>query len=707
MSKPANPLGEFRTYAYHQFLVVTNSSTTAEALSKSDVISDFRSNFETDFRDRFIERTESQTGGSYVVLIDGLSDSLFSIKSAKWMSFMQPTGTESGLVDQASAELDGELIIVEPQGVNFLNELARASDTLRSDPNGLVFVLKTIFVGQLPNGQTRTISNIRALTFVMVDVTAIIDFASTEYTLAFVGAVNGAGFFPYVQQVARGRSISVGKGDTVASALKGLAKNINKHWEEQRNILQKQAKTSGRAELQGLDFEKDFRKVTYKITPDAVYEDARFEVGDNLLPSAENKGTGDAVIQPGQNVGIVECIKRIMDSSDAVMKEAELDDAGKSHIFKIYPVLKSEPDNYIVEYFVKRYEISPNPFQELFENKIEPQPGQFIQFDYIFTGQNTDIIDYDMKMQMGLAFFQTLGSSNNIIDQTSGLIAPEEEGATAGVGGRVRAGSTAATTKRDQTPLFLGMTLTDPLFRHVRNPLDTISFQSLLSRWAGYENVMATLKIHGNPELLDEMTPLPSDMDNPEIRQPIGPDDPLEAFGGAGEPEGGTINPAWPTKPGLVKINVKMPARTDFGLVNQTFWYDGFYHMYAVNNVFDDGLFTQELELFSVIIDDISTQTTDEGPLEAFGGAGPETTTTAATTTTTPTTTTPTTPIGGPVAAERSNILTNELRRTRARNQAKGEERQIGDVLTVHANLGRNPNIQSLRRSGEEETLGE
>jgi hypothetical protein len=308
-----------------------------------------------------------------------------------------------------------------------------------------------------------------------------------------------------------------------------------------------------------------------------------------------------------------------------------------------------------------------------------------------------------MKMQMGLAFFQTLGSSNNIIDQTSGLVNPQQESATSGVGGRVRAGSTAATTKRDRTPLFLGMTLTDPLFRHVRKPLDTISFQSLLSRWAGYENVMATLKIHGNPELLDEMTPLPSDMDNSEITQPIGPDDPS-----VGPDASGTVNPAWPTRPGLVKINVKMPARTDFGLENQTFWYDGFYHMYAVNNVFDEGLFTQELELFSVIIDDISTGSTDDDPLEAFGGAGPDETAIASTTTsTTPTEPITQNPIGGPVAPELSNILTNELRRTRARNKAKGEERSIGQVLNTHANSGRNPNIQSLRRSGEEETLGE
>ena len=48
MSKPSNPLARYRTYAYHQFLAVTDSSQTAEALSNSDEVNDFRSNFETD-----------------------------------------------------------------------------------------------------------------------------------------------------------------------------------------------------------------------------------------------------------------------------------------------------------------------------------------------------------------------------------------------------------------------------------------------------------------------------------------------------------------------------------------------------------------------------------------------------------------------------------------------------------------------------------
>jgi len=134
--------------------------------------------------------------------------------------------------------------------------------------------------------------------------------------------------------------------------------------------------------------------------------------------------------------------------------------------------------------------------------------------------------------------------------------------------------------------------------RNTKNPVDSASFQALLNRHAALENIEAVMTIYGNPQLLGEMLMVPSDLPNGQTESP--------KFGE-------TINPRWLSTPTLVKVNIKMPVdANDVNTEYEDFWYTGYYTIFAVKQVFEDGEFTQELDMMSLPVGDEIEKKTDE-----------------------------------------------------------------------------------------------
>ena len=172
-----NPLHKFRSYSYHHILFVCDSTRTAEAVAKLDKFSEFVSgNRFRAFRGRDSDQPlQSPDGGNgkYLVLINGTTDVDFFIESANWYSILMPrSGT--GIPAFAMAT-EGEIKIVEPQGARFFNVLDRAFDVLGSDPPGLIFMLKTVFIGHTDGEGDIIISDIKPFMIVPYDIISVFD----------------------------------------------------------------------------------------------------------------------------------------------------------------------------------------------------------------------------------------------------------------------------------------------------------------------------------------------------------------------------------------------------------------------------------------------------------------------------------------------------------------------------------------------------
>jgi len=614
MSNPQNILGKFDTYAYHHILMVCNSTDTAEALSKTDEITTFqhpRNQVRYSARD-----VAGIKDGKYVTLIDGTSDARFYITSARWSNVIaaEPHIGKGNIPQSTTMSTDGELEIVEPMGASFLNRLTDICDELDTDPVGLIFLLKTIFVGHSANGNSEMISSVRPMMFVAFDISAIFDSSGSKYKMEFVGLTNGAGKLRQTQRIFEGLSFKM--GNTLGETFGLIEKAVNDSYETFKLQAIRDFATTLEDVEENAAIEQatafvmaNYRDVKYKIlTRD--YTDEKYKAGD-IENIRIKDGIAGTTVNYGGAVGIEEILNRVMASSGAVIDDAKkkgdakkLNGPDAKYIYKIVSTLRSSPTEYTVEYHVNKYlqVVSPYTQQEK-DGNIVPLPGQSIEFNYIFTGKNVDIKNFDIKMEMGMAFFQIAATTDNIPTQKS-TIDGDSSSAVQTTGSSVVAGT--GMKKRGKSPLFLGTTLSQPMSRNTTRPIDSAGFQALLERHASLENVAASMTIYGNPQLLDEMTILPSEVGLGQTEKPV---------------EGATINPRWMSTPTLIKVNIRMPVdANDVNTEYEAFWYTGYYTLITVDNVFEEGTFTQELGMFSIPItaatDDVSDATIPTEPEE-------------------------------------------------------------------------------------------
>ena len=613
MSNPPNPLADFRTYSYHHILIVADGMKTADELSKSnDILAFNRPEVQPQnrYKARFLDDAGKQR---YITLIDGMQDVTFFIQSVNWETIIAPSGKSGGSKRATTLEVDGEMTIIEPLGVKFLEVLTNAGNELGTDPSGFIFVLKTIFVGHRSDGGQEIISNVRPFLFTMIDVKAVMDTGGTTYKLTLVGVNNGTAKLPQISRIADGINLSVKTGTSVRGALELFFIEVNKKYEIFKTNLSEQLQ----AAKSPVNLTDDFRLLRYEIVTDDAYDE--YEAVTNEVTPKSGTPSDGVTINCGKNSTIENSIMRIMDSSKQVMDDgAKKNKEKKKFLYKIASTILPDlvGDDMIIQYSVHRYE----EITQLLSKPLEPVAGEFIEFDYMFTGRNVDVLEFDIKMDMGMSFFQTVATA------TSGIGAQGEAPDNTKVHSHsVTPGETATAVppaqiiqrsqrfnptdtviekqkkaqqpkqtkeKKIKTPLFLGTTVKDPIIRNKRHPLESATFDALLSRHAAYENVECAMKIAGNPQLLDETTPAPEEVQQGGINR-VNTDSNRDNTG----------MQRMFTTPALIKVNVKFPDNNELTGVTD-FWYKGFYNLYSITQNFDSGLFTQDILMFSLPIED-------------------------------------------------------------------------------------------------------
>ncbi len=593
MSSPENVLSRYRSYAYHQILIACDSTTTAQELQVKQTVTELQrlrqnnTNKDTKFGGMSVA---GGPGDNYVVLIDGLVDSEFVINKASWQTIIAPQDTGQ----QMMAQLNGTLEVYEPYGAVFLERLVDVCDTLGTDPTGLVFLLKTVFVG-FNDGyhqyNQEVIPNVKPLLFYLVDITSVMDETGSTYTLSVNGTQNGFGQLPMVSHITKGFSLEINKGDSLVATLALVQNIINQEYDEYTKMLELSfAKrhlgpvfNNGNTDFNSSAGAGNFRPVRYKIDA-SDYTNSKFLAGTNEL-DRNNSDTDKVTIQFGINTTPEEVIKRVMESSKGVTDEAS-NKNGKA-IFKINSFLRSTPTEMVVEYQVTRYRMITATVENV-RNKtavdLGPSPNVRI-YDYIFTGNNTDIIEFDIKMNMGLAFFHTAATTSFEIDQTSGKRGNPSELA-------LKHGTPLKISKtgksRGKTPLFLGDKISNTKVRNKVNKLSTSNFNALVQKHAALENIAVKMTINGDPSLMSEM--LVTDVT-----------DAVNA----------TTKQTYMTAPALIKVNIKMPDGGSNPRTFRQFWYDGYYMLQAVESTFDGGKFTQVLSMFSIPVTSTLDENTD------------------------------------------------------------------------------------------------
>jgi hypothetical protein len=655
----ANPLSKYRSYAYHHILIACDSTETGKSINNS------LSSAPETFLPISIKEGESfapniaDNGGAYVVLCNGLNGARFNIKEVKWETILAENYTLEDSTTVKTCGEQGTITIHEPIGVGFFNALAFTCDALQTDPSGVAYLLKTIFIGYTDDSAGfEFIYDIRPTFFFMQDINVEFDISGSLYEITVVGFADGYAKLPQINNIGSGITLQMTSSDTTLSdAMKLLETTLNDTYKKSVQKAIDAAKYNGCEELQ-MD---SYRQVIYKIELPDVYKNPKYKI-DNQLEAITNRGNGDPIFAFGEKANVEIIMNDILTACTAIQKESvgqvRPDGLITKHSPSITSNVTSNKDNIIVTYSVHRFpeqgkafDIPPTVVQtlpdlkhdnlqvvmilpngnQLLENgdvfnpannqltratqgnkdKVaarlqqiqdsqskaienlkpkDPPPkynqdtndklaasNQTINFEYMFTGHNVDIQDFQMRMDIGIAFLQTLTIQGTMNSQDDTINNNVSSGT-----GRGAAGSVTKINKMDKirtkSVLFYNPQSRDVYARHTKNAEATLSYRARLSNHAAYQNIEAVLNITGNPNLIAGTDPVTQTID------------------------GGT---RWNNVPQYCTVDIKYPDG-DFpdGNYNFTnFWYTGLYRILQIENIFSDGLFTQNLKLISLPVE--------------------------------------------------------------------------------------------------------
>ncbi len=633
MSNPQNILAKYRSYAYHHILIACDNEAAARFIRGSNslnVFRDLRSARPVTLDEKqnlipLINKDNQVQVGSYVVILNGMINSDFVVRDVEWFT---STAASTDQQDKfTSIAVEGKMTVEEPRGVRFMNELNGACDLLQTDPTGVIWLLKTVFIGHgIKDGVEFSdyILNLLPLEYIMYNVTGTFDITGGIYEIEFVGANNGAARLPQYSRIAKEISFTP-PDDTLEKSMDALIFHMNEKSRINRNCVIGALKKA--YDFVAPEDLEQFRLVEYRIVLEDPYTSSGKYIITGWTDQERDTTKTPGPFKFGVQSTVEQAIRHIMTRCERVHKDlTEGDEDGIRYSFKIHSEItmlgrdvkhslrkdsNSEQDIILVVYRIRRFaEVTNQVVKSVLNTKgkrgVDDEVTQdsikenLITFDYFFSGKNTDIIDFDLKMEMGLAFLQTIASTNTIgtgtntivgtkIDNVTLIASPENPKDVASVDSKGKIKEKILI--RSKTPIFPSTNVNNVFEKNIRGALDSTLFSAMLSRHAALESVEAMVTIHGNPYLMSQTNRRGSDR---------------ERKGNTSE-EGdlSIILQNWDFMPGLVKLNIFMPKTTDTPSSTATFererfWYDGYYYLYGINHKFSDGQFTQDLNMVSL-----------------------------------------------------------------------------------------------------------
>lgn len=665
MSNPANILDQFRNHAYHHILYACSNSRAANRLATNDFeISDFTEigvssevlgeeiPADTDTpNDLTRTGTTREVLGKYVTLINGLKDTRYVIQKAEWetLTGASVNGTDAG----NSLAVEGSITVQEPRGFEFMNLINNVQNAFESDATGVIFVLKTIWTGQTdagnlssnPDSATNVISDVRPLQFMIVDVASTFDASGGSYKIKFVGLNNGAARLPQISRAAEAVPFTP-KSRVLSEVMSEFSAFLNDWSRKTHGAITKDLGL--KPDIREEDADR-LRRVEYEVVLNDPYNDDAY-VLDNFDAAQKNKDTEDSVgaIHLGLKFTVEQVLQRIMSMSSKVQTDLTEGIEGSTsqadrvkYRYKISSAVEMErgqsDGNTTTDEEVMKIRYYINQFPEMTNvsvvNLLTNQSSDdatteaqirdnLITFDYIFTGRNVDIKNFDMKLNQGLLFLQTLRTTDNRQDhyelKTFGYVQNKDT-----INGQVaRTGQASESTEdeeeptlyytiRRRTPIFPGTTVKDIVSKNINTPESMTNFNAAMQQHAALEQLQTTLEIRGNPYLLSNTGKSAQELSELDTQNTSTEEDRRQR-----------IMKNWGRIPAIAKVNIRMPLNSDTlssenspELVN--FWYDGYYYIFSIKHIFENGEFTQKLDMLSMpennYFDPIETPEAEEG----------------------------------------------------------------------------------------------
>jgi hypothetical protein len=594
-----NPLHSYRSYSYQHILLACVESSIAETefenISPDKLVptADAFGDINRRARPQYIN---NDTTLPFVVVLNTAIDAEFLIKSLNVTMTLGPPPNMGTIKETATSmyatqafNSEGSMVIEEPAGIRFGELLVKIAETLRADVSRIIFVLKTYFIGVTDQNKTEIITAVKPLPIFFTDIDMTITQVGSRYDIKFLPVVNGFANRNEVSNV--GSSLKFTTGTTIGEAMAAMAARLNA---EQQEL----AKTN-----------KDLQPIEYKIVVHEPY--STYPI---VVPSA-NKDKTNAQLSANMNESITSIMQKVMQLSPTVQNELlsredinpDAQEKKKRYVFKIISRPRSSKGAFVIEYHIMRTAVFllPQPTEE--EKKKGPSGieqartralaaietearavNNLLVYNYIFTGRNIDILEFDMKLDMFTTYQAYYFEQNPVTAEAQ----QKPQSHTFVVSGNKDRYAQRVTTDYPSLQTLPKVPNNPPY--NVEDAASYYQFSDYLRRAVSFTSVAADFTIAGDPRLYSGLLTTPLDFVGNVVNQSSSNSDTTSR-----------VMTAWGTTPALIKIRVFMPLPQKIQKATERFsapfWYDGLFAIMQVTNIFgEDGKFTQKLETLQI-----------------------------------------------------------------------------------------------------------
>jgi len=640
MSNPPNPLDQYRSFSYHHFIVACNNTEALRTLQASQT--SFAALSQLQHGQSF-----TSNGSTIVMIINSETDSKFFIES---MSF---STSYVGMKPGKAMTMDQNFVITvkDTAGVAFLNFFKNLTDdTFQTSAPGLVFLLKTFFVGHTDQGTTTTIQ-LDPVQILIQAVESSFDATGGTHVINAVGMGAGAPLQDHgILYVNRNLNlVSNNNSIMLKDIIQNLESKLNAQLKDQFTAVKQATGGNGRLVKYKFTIPSDWSNYTVKcITKDNFVEklfpkeQQAVQQTAQPVPNSQQKPQSDSdrfksQINTNTKVTVIQILSEIFKHCDQIHQALVDNEAMKAgQVPKLHQVITSQTsdDNSVTIHFdtvnyylpktpdatttnnnsgavtVNKTKTAPTNAQTSAAHHAEEAQYGMI-FDYIFTGKNSDILEFAIKANLTNLFMQQNRPGSNTA--VTGISKTATSDPTQSKATTKQTASVIEIRKND--PVYLPTLTSEAQRGYIYAAPDSAKLKDdyvkMLALCIANDTNSGKMTIRGNPALLNQqIVPImPHDdaayqaqLDTMAAKAEatsktmVGPFDPTTQTSYAGD-QGSNI-------PILIKINIYEPDPDTPGKYIPYF-YKGYYRVFNFENKFTNGEFTQELSLAAYDLNDL------------------------------------------------------------------------------------------------------
>ena len=632
-----NILNTFASYTVHYYVLVTNSHQVAVELTKGtkdsktqdlvfEKIKDVRNTIvqNTDFTDHYgdnirvqkrspvIVKNSNQKLGKAVFLIDSRTDADFIVERFKVQTIIGDESAKAGGFSNAFT-IEAELNIYEPYSASLV-QLLQEVTFLDSDPDSAsndepkfpFFVIQPFIVpSNIKND--KKVDHISALpeiypfapnVFMMLNFGANCDTSGTSYTFSLVNDTDGMGHLPLFSTIVQNTNLRLAPYSNLYDALIKMQDAFNATSDSMR------AKQNSSKDINSNKATTKIFYPKFKFKIDESYKDGKYNFTTNSFSNMNtDTGSGD-VILPFKDGDVSRAITYLTSLNRQVMEDMKpdfsnpiIDSDGKKYYKSNQLIVTTEYDSkgsadlssVVITVNVKRREqlfaedtnnVSNVP---LMEEKLKTK---IVEYDYIYTGKNINVLDFKMSVVNGFAFTNTKSGYNLM----PGAQNNDKGSSHVGNDNPMCASNITSGAKNKKQSVWLTQDIGSQ-----------IKYYDLINKVSFIESMAFEMQVVGDTIWYNDFSINPTRL----------PDGPYKD---------------WRTAPALLKLNIKYPISPNFWEPRdpdynsdfrnrflsiaeqendprklQDFWYQGLIRILMIETVFENGTFSHTIQGFPLI----------------------------------------------------------------------------------------------------------